>query len=167
MTLFLTYSSSLTCSAAQPPHRLSSVDDPYALTLSASPSPRHSTGELPLSPSPRGSYVPVDNPAAPLRPAMSYNNERGYSNMDAPYSNQAFSSSAWLEKEQARNKRSKWIVSRPPFILTIPRLGYPLVGECLGMSVVVAAAAAPPPCPPSRSGRRALHTGKPPILVQS
>ncbi|KAI0707189.1 glycoside hydrolase [Earliella scabrosa] len=41
---------------------------------------------------------------------MSYNNERGYSNMDAPYSNQAFSSSAWLEKEQARNRRSKWLV---------------------------------------------------------
>ena len=108
MTLFLTYSSSLTCSAAQPPHRLSSVDDPYALTLSASPSPRHSTGELPLSPSPRGSYVPVGREdAMPL----SSGHNGGYANMNAPYSNEAYSSSRWLEKEQARSRRSKWIVS--------------------------------------------------------
>lgn len=36
----------------------------------------------------------------------------GYSNMDSSYSNQPFNS-AWLEKEQSRNKRSKWLVSCP------------------------------------------------------
>ena len=54
---------------------------------------------------------------------LSTGQHSGYANMDAPYSNQEYSSSRWLEKEQARNKRSKWIVSRPPFILTIYLLG--------------------------------------------
>ena len=36
--------------------------------------------------------------------------QQGYSNMDSSYSNQPFNS-AWLEKEQSRNKRSKWLVS--------------------------------------------------------
>ncbi|KAI0760940.1 glycoside hydrolase [Trametes elegans] len=42
--------------------------------------------------------------------ADTYNNAQGYSNVDAPYSNPAYSSSQWLEKEQARSRRSKWIV---------------------------------------------------------
>ncbi len=36
--------------------------------------------------------------------------QQGYSNMDSSYSNQPFNST-WLEKEQSRNKRSKWLVS--------------------------------------------------------
>ncbi|KAI0787490.1 glycoside hydrolase [Fomes fomentarius] len=37
-------------------------------------------------------------------------NQRGYANVDAPYSNQAFNSNAWLEKEQSRSRRSKFLV---------------------------------------------------------
>lgn len=40
-------------------------------------------------------------------------NQQGYSNVDAPYSNQAFNSNAWLEKEQSRSRRSKFLVSPP------------------------------------------------------
>ncbi|KAI0649474.1 glycoside hydrolase [Trametes meyenii] len=39
-----------------------------------------------------------------------YNQAQGYSNMESPYGNAAYSSSHWLEKEQARSRRSKWIV---------------------------------------------------------
>ena len=96
--------------AAQPPHRLSSIDDPYALTLSATASPRQSVASS-LNSSPANSYARVahddpDHPAMPLN-----QHQQGYSNMEQPYSNQAFNSSAWLEKEQSRNRRSKWIVS--------------------------------------------------------
>ena len=110
-----------TPTAAQPPHRLSSFDDPYHPTVSAAASPRASVASFAPSHSPSsGSYVRVEHDdAMPL----STGQHSGYANMDAPYSNQEYSSSRWLEKEQARNKRSKWIVSRPPFILTISRLG--------------------------------------------
>ncbi|KAI0696290.1 glycoside hydrolase [Cerioporus squamosus] len=45
----------------------------------------------------------------PLNNAYSQH-QQGYSNVDQPYSNQPFNSSAWLEKEQSRSKRTKWIV---------------------------------------------------------
>ncbi|TBU42763.1 glycoside hydrolase [Dichomitus squalens] len=48
--------------------------------------------------------MPLNNPA------YNYSGQQGYSNVDAPYSNHAFSSSTWLEKEQARNRRSKWLL---------------------------------------------------------
>ena len=97
--------------AAQPPHRLSSFDDPYHPTVSAHASPRASVASFsnPRSPSSHGSYVRVDHDdAMPLSTG-----NHGYSEMDAnaPYSNAAYSSSQWLEKEQARSRRSKWIVS--------------------------------------------------------
>ena len=39
---------------------------------------------------------------------------KGYSNMDsgAPYSQPAYNNSQWLEKQESRSRRSKWIVSR-------------------------------------------------------
>lgn len=43
--------------------------------------------------------------------------------MDTPYSNQAYSSSQWLEKEQARSRRSRWVV----------------IGSLLALVVLVAA----------------------------
>ena len=133
MTLFLTYSSSLTCSAAQPPHRLSSFDDPYHPTVSAAASPRASVASFAPSHSPSsGSYVRVEHDdAMPL----STGQHSGYANMDAPYSNQEYSSSRWLEKEQARSRRSKWIVSFISFPLyTAYRIASP------------SRAAARPPC---------------------
>ncbi len=103
--------------AAQPPHRLSSIDDPYALasTLSASASPRQSVASS-LNASPNTSYARIEHQDDPDHPAMPLNNaygqqQQGYTNVDQPYSNQPFTSSAWLEKEQSRGKRSKWIVS--------------------------------------------------------
>ena len=53
-------------------------------------------------------------------PNNNNNNTQGYSDMSYPYSNQAYSSSQWLEKEQARSRRSKWIVSGP-FLYTALR----------------------------------------------
>ena len=108
--VYLFASTPLLSPAAQPPHRLSSIDDPYALTLSATASPRQSVASS-LNSSPANSYARVahddpDHPAMPLN-----QHQQGYSNMEQPYSNQAFNSSAWLEKEQARSRRSKWIVS--------------------------------------------------------
>ncbi|KAI0822552.1 glycoside hydrolase [Trametes gibbosa] len=41
---------------------------------------------------------------------MPLNQPQGYSNMESPYGNAAYSSSQWLEKEQSRSRRSKWIV---------------------------------------------------------
>lgn len=108
-----------------PPHRLSSLDDPYALTLSANNSPRNSAAASQASlhsptppPVPPQDYPRVehtdphaDNPAMPLNNSgQSYGSAQqlhGYSNMDS--SNQPFNS-AWLEKEQSRNKRSKWLL---------------------------------------------------------
>ena len=56
-----------------------------------------------------------ENPAMPLNnPAHDFSTaQQGYSSMDAPYGNQAFSSSGWLEKEEAKKRRSKWLVSPP------------------------------------------------------
>lgn len=51
---------------------------------------------------------------------MPLNQPQGYSNVDSPYGNPQYSSSQWLEKEQSRNRRSKWIVSPaaiPPALL--------------------------------------------------
>ena len=50
--------------------------------------------------------MPLNNPAHDFSTA-----QQGYSSMDAPYGNQAFSSSGWLEKEEAKKRRSKWLVS--------------------------------------------------------
>ncbi|KAH9856667.1 glycoside hydrolase [Lenzites betulinus] len=41
---------------------------------------------------------------------MPLNPPQGYSNMESPYGNAAYSNSQWLEKEQSRSRRSKWIV---------------------------------------------------------
>ena len=54
--------------------------------------------------------MPLNNPAHDFSTA-----QQGYSSMDAPYGNQAFSSSGWLEKEEAKKRRSKWLVSPSPF----------------------------------------------------
>ena len=66
---------------------------------------------------------------------LSNSGHGGYANMNEPYSNQAYSSSQWLEKEQARSRRSKWIVSFISFPLyTAYRIASP------------SRAAARPPC---------------------
>ena len=44
--------------------------------------------------------MPLNNPAHDFSTA-----QQGYSSMDAPYGNQAFSSSGWLEKEEAKKAR--------------------------------------------------------------
>ena len=77
----------------QPPHRLSGPDDPYA---SSSYLPTHT----PSDSQSRGSYIAT-------MPAP------GYNNMDTgeSYSAPAYSSSQWLEKQQASSRKSKWIVS--------------------------------------------------------
>ncbi|KAI0351693.1 glycoside hydrolase [Trametes cingulata] len=61
----------------------------------------------------------------------SYNQAQGYSNVEAPYSNAAYSSSQWLEKEQARNRRSKWIVIGSIVAL----LGLVAIGVGVGVTV--------------------------------
>lgn len=73
-----------------PPHRLSGVDDPYA----------------------SNQYLHhADDSAARGTYAMSSNNH-GYSNMNggSPYQEPAYSGSQWLEKQESRSRRSKWIV---------------------------------------------------------
>ncbi|KAI0749740.1 glycoside hydrolase [Daedaleopsis nitida] len=42
--------------------------------------------------------------------SQGHSQQQGYSNVGNSYSNDAFNSSAWLEKEQSRSRRSKWIV---------------------------------------------------------
>ncbi|KAI0661806.1 glycoside hydrolase [Cubamyces menziesii] len=63
---------------------------------------------------------------------MSLNHQtQGYSNVEYPYANAAYSSSQWLEKEQARNRRSKWIVIGS--LLAV--LGLIAVGVGVGVTV--------------------------------
>lgn len=38
---------------------------------------------------------------------------KNYANMDGPYGRSEYSNSQWLEKQEARNRRSKKIVSLP------------------------------------------------------
>ncbi|KAI0368823.1 glycoside hydrolase [Pilatotrama ljubarskyi] len=60
-----------------------------------------------------------------------YNQAQGYSNMETPYSNPAYSSSQWLEKEQSRNRRSKWIIIGSVVAL----LGLVAIGVGVGVTV--------------------------------
>ncbi|KAL1940239.1 hypothetical protein VTO73DRAFT_9191 [Trametes versicolor] len=115
-----------TYSLLPPPHRLSTVDDPYSLALSsrATPSPL-STPAL----STRDSYVHVD-PYTDV-PNMPLNQPQGYSNVDSPYGNPQYSSSQWLEKEQSRNRRSKWIVIGS----LVAVLGLVAIGVGVGVTV--------------------------------
>ncbi|OBZ72004.1 putative glucan endo-1,3-beta-glucosidase btgC [Grifola frondosa] len=99
-----------------PPHRLSGVDDPYAF---ASPRPSgHNTA--------RSSYLNVSHSESANMPL-----NEGYSNMEEPYGNAAYSSSAWLEKEQARSRRSKWVVVGSLLAL----LGLIAAGVAIGVTV--------------------------------
>ncbi|KAL6301328.1 glycoside hydrolase [Sparassis latifolia] len=59
------------------------------------------------------------------------NNNGTYSNLDSPYSNAAYSSSQWLEKQQASSRRSKYIVIGSLVTLLI------LIGVGVGVGVGV------------------------------
>ncbi|KAH9949946.1 glycoside hydrolase [Amylocystis lapponica] len=84
-----------------PSHRLSGPYDPYASSQN---------------------LAPVDSAAA-------MPHAHAYSNMDAPYSNQEYSSSQWLEKQQAGSRKSKCIVVGSIVTLLI------LIGAGVGVGI--------------------------------
>ncbi|OSX57601.1 glycoside hydrolase family 17 protein [Postia placenta MAD-698-R-SB12] len=82
------------------PHRLYDADDPYASTYSL--------------PNPSDSTVPLTSADAEnIRTADAMPGHRSaYSNIDdgTPYREPAYANSQWLEKQQASNRRSKFVV---------------------------------------------------------